>query len=36
MDSAEKGDLAMFELLVKLGADKDKRCTLGRSISDYI
>ena len=36
MDSAEKGSVATFELLLKLGANKDIRCKLGRSISDYI
>ena len=36
MDAAEKGDVGMFEFLLKLGASKDLRCMLGRSISDYI
>ena len=36
MDAAEKGNVATFEFLLKLGASKDLRCRLGRSISDYI
>ena len=26
----------MFQFLLKLGASKDVRCTMGRSIHDYI
>ena len=36
MDAAEKGNTAMFEFLLKMGASKDKRCTMGRSVHDYI
>ena len=36
MDAAEKGDVATFEFLLRHGASKDLRCTLGRSLSDYI
>ena len=36
MDAAEKGDTEMFEFLLKLGARKDIRCTMGRNLQDYI
>ena len=36
MDAAERGDKDMFEFLLKLGANKDSRDMMGRSISDYI
>ena len=36
MDAAEKGDAEMFEFLLKQGASKDRRCTMGRSVHDYI
>ena len=36
MDAAERGDTSMFEFLLKMGASKDLRCTMGRSIQDYI
>lgn len=36
MDAAEKGNAGMFEYLLKMGASKDKRCTMGRSVHDYI
>ena len=36
MDASERGDTSMFEFLLKMGASKDLRCTMGRSIQDYI
>ena len=36
MDAAEKGDTELFAFLLKMGASKDKRCTKGLTIQDYI
>lgn len=36
MDAAKKGNIKMFNFLLKQGAGRDVRCHTGRTITDYI